>query len=453
MNGWSNCLRGAALALLLSAGGASANDIVVHAGQLLDGVDKTPRPNVSIVIHDDRIVDVEPGFVTPAGAEIIDLSHSTVLPGLIDCHVHITGQNEGGNPIVEHVTRTSYDSAVRSTAYARNTLLAGFTSVRDVGANTEVVVALKRAIQAGVVEGPRMWVSGSPLGPTGGHSDQANGLDPELSHPGWADNIVDSPEAARRIVRLHRQEGVDLIKIMPSGGVLSIGDDPSKQLMADDEIKAVIDTAHSLGLKVAAHAHGKQAIDAAVRLGVDSIEHGSYADAESYKLMKEHGTYLVPTMLIAMSVVEVAKTHPEQLNPSSAAKALVVGPLIRENLHNAYLAGVKIAFGTDEGLVPHGQNAREFALMVDAGMKPIDAIIAATGSAADLIGDKEDIGSVRPGRYADLVAVDGDPLTDITLLQHVRFVMKGGVVYKQAGQIVPRQSGTGGGAIGGDADY
>jgi imidazolonepropionase-like amidohydrolase len=169
--------------------------------------------------------------------------------------------------------------------------------------------------------------------------------------------------------------------------------------------------------------------------------------------MKEHGTYLVPTMLIAMSVVEVAKTHPEQLNPSSAAKALVIGPLIRENLHNAYLAGVKIAFGTDQGLVPHGQNAREFALMVDAGMKPIDAIIAATGSAANLIGDTADIGSVRQGRYADLVAVDGDPLADIALLQRVQFVMKGGVVYKQAGQIIPRQLGTGGGSIGGDADW
>jgi imidazolonepropionase-like amidohydrolase len=240
---------------------------------------------------------------------------------------------------------------------------------------------------------------------------------------------------------------------MPSGGVLSIGDDPKKQLMADDEIKAVIDTAHSLGLKVAAHAHGKQAIDAAVRLGIDSIEHGSYADEETFKLMKEHGTYLVPTMLIAQSVVDVAKTHPEQLNPSSAAKALIIGPLIHVMLHNAYEAGVKIAFGTDEGLVPHGQNAREFALMVDAGMKPMDAIIAATGSAADLIGDRQDIGSVQAGRYADLVAVDGDPLADITILQHVQFVMKGGVIYRQGGQIIPRQEATGDSAIGADADY
>jgi imidazolonepropionase-like amidohydrolase len=287
-----------------------------------------------------------------------------------------------------------------------------------------------------------MWVSGSPLGPTGGHNDSANGLDPALSNPEWKDNIVNSPEDARRVVREHHQRGVDLIKIMPSGGVLSIGDNPNQQLMADDEIKAVIDTAHSLGMKVAAHAHGRDAINAAVRAGVDSIEHGSFGDATSYQLMKQHGTYLVPTLLIAQAVYDVARTHPEQLNPSSAAKALKVAPIIQQNFHNAYVAGVKIAFGTDEALVPHGQNAKEFALMVKYGMKPMDAIVAATSSAADLIGDTQDIGSVQKGRYADIVAVNGDPLTDITQLQHVGFVMKGGTIYKQNYQIVPRQLGT-----------
>lgn len=438
MKAWNSLAAAFALFVVLGALPAAAHDIVVHAGRLIDGVDKTPRANVSILIRDDRIVSVEPGFTTPAGADVIDLSHQTVLPGLIDCHVHVTGQFDGGNPIAEAVTETDYDSAVKSTAYARHTLLAGFTSVRDVGAEAGVVIALKKAIAKGIVDGPRMWVAGPPLGPTGGHSDSANGLDPALSHPGWMDNIVDSPQDARRIVRKLRQEGVDLIKIMPSGGVLSIGDDPNRQLMADDEIAAVVQTAHSLGLKVAAHAHGKRAIEAAVRLGVDSIEHGSFGDEETYALMKEHGTYLVPTMLIAQTVYELAKTHPEQLNPSSAAKAIAVAPRIQKNLHDAYEAGVKIAFGTDQGLVPHGENAREFALMVKAGMKPMDAIIAATGSAADLIGDKEDIGSVAPGRYADLVAVDGDPLADITVLEHVQFVMKGGAIYKSGGQIVPR---------------
>ena len=423
----------------LAVAPALARDLVIHAGRLIDGVSAQPRTQVSILVHDDRITGVQPGFVTPAGAEVIDLSRSTVLPGLIDCHVHVTSQFDGGNPIAEEVTETRFDSAVKSTAYARATLLAGFTSVRDVGAETNVIVALKKQIAKGIVPGPRLWVSGAPLGPTGGHTDESTGLDPELSHPAWAENIIDSPEAARKAVREHKKLGVDLIKIMPSGGVLSVNDDPNRQLMADDEIKAVIDTAHALGLKVAAHAHGKQAIDTAVRLGVNSIEHGSFADAESYKLMKQHGTYLVPTLLIAHAVYIVAKTHPEQLNPSSAQKALAVAPRIQQNLHDAYESGVKIAFGTDQGLVPHGQNAQEFALMIAAGMPSMAAIIAATGSAADLIGDPQDIGSVRPGRYADIVAVDGDPLSDIHTLEHVQFVMKGGEIYKQNGQIVARQ--------------
>lgn len=433
--GLRSALLAAGLALAVATP-ASSEDVVIHAGHLIDGVSRAPRDKVSIIIHDDRIVSIEAGFVTPDGARVIDLSSATVLPGLIDCHVHLSGQFDGGNPVAEAVTETSFDSAVRSTAYARNTLLSGFTSVRDVGAEMAPIVALKNAIQKGIVAGPRMWVAGPPLGPTGGHGDPMNGFDPALSHPGWKDSIVDSPDDARRIVRELRRGGVDLIKIMPSGGVLSIGDDPNQQLMTDEEIKAVIDTAHALGLKVAAHAHGKKAIDAAVRLGVDSIEHGSYADAESYKLMKQHGTYLVPTLLVAQTVFDIAKAHPEQLNPSSAKKALDVAPRVRANLHAAYLAGVKIAFGTDQGLAPHGTNAKEFALMVAAGMKPMDAIIAATGSAADLIGDTQDIGLIQPGRFADIVAVNDDPLTDITVLEHIKFVMKGGVIYKAGGRAV-----------------
>ncbi|HTT99468.1 MAG TPA: amidohydrolase family protein [Rhizomicrobium sp.] len=429
----SKFLLAASAAALLLAQQAAAKDIVIHAGHLLDGESKAERAQVSILIHDDRITGVENGFVSPAGAEVIDLSNATVLPGLIDCHDHITSNFDGGNPVAESVTRTDFDDAFLSVGNARNTLLAGFTTIRDVGANPYVVIALKKAVAHGDIAGPRMFVAGPPLGPTGGHNDPSNGFDPMLHHDGWTDWIVDSPEAARHAVRKLHQMGADLIKIMPSGGVLSIADDPNLQLMDDDEIKAVIDTAHSLHMKVAAHAHGTQAINHTVALGVDSIEHGSFADAESYKLMKQHGTYLVPTMLIAHAVVEVAKTHPEQLNPSSAAKALQVGPRIRENLANAYKAGVKIAFGTDQGLVAHGLNAQEFALMVDAGMSPADAIMAATHNAADLIGDSKDIGSIQPGRYADIVAVKGDPLNDVTELERVQFVMKGGKVYKQGG--------------------
>jgi imidazolonepropionase-like amidohydrolase len=423
-----------AAVLGLAAGAACAKDMVIHAGRLVDGTGAAPKTQVSILIHDERITAVQPGFVTPAGAEVIDLSSATVLPGLIDDHVHITMSFHKGDAIHTAMTRTGYDDAMDAVANARATLVAGFTSVRDVGGETGVVVALKRAIAAGVLPGPRMWVAGTPLGPTGGHGDAANGLDPELEHAGWTDNLIDSPEAARRTVRRLRREGVDLIKIMPSGGVMSIGDDPKLQLMEDDEIKAVIETAHALGMKVAAHAHGKQAIDHTIALGVDSIEHSSYADAESFKLYKAHGTYLVPTLLVAEKVYEHAKTHPEDLNPSTAEKAIAVTPLIQKMLHDAYAAGVKVAFGTDTfGMSAHGENAQEFALLVKAGLPPMEAIKTATWNAADLIGDTADIGTVQAGRYADIIAVDADPLKDVTVLEHVAFVMKGGVVYKAKG--------------------
>ncbi|HEY0436955.1 MAG TPA: amidohydrolase family protein [Phenylobacterium sp.] len=430
----------AGAALAATAVPAAAKDVVIHAGRLIDGTGKPARVKVSIVIHDDRIAAVEDGFTAgPRGAEVIDLTTATVLPGLIDDHVHITQSFHRGDPIHTSMTRTHYDDEIDAVNNARATLLAGFTSIRDVGSETGVVVALKRAINAGALPGPRMWVAGTPLGPTGGHGDAADGLDPDLEHAGWTANLIDSPEQARKTVRRLRREGADLIKIMPSGGVMSIGDDPKLQLMEDDEIKAVIETAHSLGMKVAAHAHGKQAIDHTVGLGVDSIEHGTYADAESYKLFKAHGTYFVPTMLVGAKVVEHAKTHPEDLNPSTVRKALTVVPYMLQNMHNAYAAGVKIAFGTDTfGMSNHGENAQEFKLLVDAGMPPMEAIKAATWNAADLLGDTADVGSVQPGRYADIIAVGADPLKDVTVLEHVQFVMKGGQVVKAGGVPVVR---------------
>ena len=338
-----------AFAGTLVAASAGAVDIVVHAGRLIDGVAKVERTQVSILIHDDRITGVEDGFVSgPAGARVVDLADKTVLPGLIDCHDHITSTWRSGDTVRDLFTRSDEDDAIEATVSARNTLLAGFTSIRDVGASTRVVVALKRAVSSGVIEGPRMWVAGPVLGPTGGHGDEAGGLNPEVRNPHWLESIVDGPEEARRTVRRLRREGVDLIKIAPSGGVLSIGDDPSLQLMQDDEIKAVVETAHSLGMKVAAHAHGKQAIDHSIILGVDSIEHGSYADQASYVLMKAHGVFLVPTLLIGVEGLKrVDSAHPEEFDPSTIQKGHIIVPMLSKNLHNAYKAGVKIAFGTD----------------------------------------------------------------------------------------------------------
>lgn len=408
-------------------------ETLIHAGHLIDGSSKTVLDQVSIIIRDGRIVSVQPGFIENPAATIIDLSNETVLPGLIDSHVHITETAGTGNRIARGVTETPLDIAFRSVPEAQRELEAGFTSIRNVMAPAGTDIALKRAIEKGLVPGPRMWVSGMALSPTGGHADPATGLIPELARADMSgtferDAIVDGPDSVRRAVRLQRMRGADLIKLMVSGGVISLGDDPQAKAMADDEVAAAVDTAHALGMKVAAHAHGKKAIDAAVRLGVDSIEHGTFADAESYALMKAHGTYLIPTLLASVAGVEFMDTHPGVFEPESVAKAKATAPVMVRNLAAAYRAGVKIAFGTD--MAPHGAaQAREFVLMVErGGMSPMDAILAATGNAADLLGAADRVGSIRPGRYADIIAVSGDPLADIGRLQHVDFVMKGGAI-------------------------
>ncbi|GHC83763.1 metal-dependent hydrolase family protein [Novosphingobium pokkalii] len=408
---------------------AQARDYVIHAGHLIDGVNAGERANVSILVHDDQITGVQDGFVTPAGADVVDLSQSTVMPGLIDAHVHLTLDLTKGNAQLQSVTKSGYDETLEGVGNARLTLLAGFTSVRDVGGDTAVVVALKRAQKAGTIPGPRMWVSGSILSPTGGHGDPANGFDPALTKPEWQDGIVDGPDEAVKKVREHFRDGVDLIKIVPSGGVASVGDDPQAQLMTDAEIKAVVETAHTLHLRVAAHAHGAQAIDHASDIGVDSIEHGSFATPASYTIMKSHGTYLVPTLIAGATVVEFAQKHPELLGPSMAEKALAVGPIMAKNLYAAWKAGVKIAFGTDAGVYHHGQNAREFELMAKAGMPVADVLRSSWTGAATLIGESR-IGAISPGAFADIVATDKDPMVDVTELQRVRFVMQGGRIVK-----------------------
>ncbi len=417
--------------------GQATTAVAIQAGRLIDGVSSQVRGPSTIVITGDRITSVENGFVAPAGARVIDLRTSTVLPGLIDSHTHITSGSIG-NAIVRAATETPLDHAVKSTTYARRTLLAGFTTIRNVGAEGGADVALKHAIEGGVVDGPRIWTARTTISITGGHGDQG-GLRPDLwVAPTWTDGIVDSPDEARKAVRYQHKYGADLIKITATGGVLSIGDSGDAQQFTDEELRAIVESAHLLGLKVAAHAHGKQGIISAIRAGVDSIEHGTYSDDEAFAAFKEHGAYLVPTIIAGKTVAEMA-TVPGYFHPTVQAKAERIGPLIQGMFGRAYAAGVKIAFGTDSGVSEHGDNAREFGYMVEAGMPPMEAILSATRGASDLLGAADRVGSIQAGRFADVIAVTGDPLADISELQRVTFVMKGGVVYK--GQMAETRTG------------
>jgi len=409
---------------------AQAEDIAIHAGTLIDGTGAAPRSRVTIRVHDDTIVGVDAGYTTPAGARVIDLSQATVMPGFIDCHIHISDKLPSRvNATADWLTHTNIDRAFDAAVNARAMLQQGFTSGRDVGGGDETV-ALREAINERKVPGPRLWVSLEPLGPTGGHGDPRSGLDGGLSHPEWNYGRVDSPDEARLRVREHQRRGATVIKIMPSGGIASTGDDPHAQLMTNEEIRAVVDTAHALGLKVAAHTYPSPAIDNAVRAGVDSIEHGSFASADTLALMKAHGTVLVPTLTVYEIYYKAASEHPELLTPGTAPKELANDLLPKRNLPLAIKSGVKIAYGTDIG---EGDHAMEFGLLVANGMTPMQALLTATKESAGLIGAADRIGSVQAGRYADIVATDGDPLQDVKRFGQVSFVMKGGVVYRSGG--------------------
>jgi len=415
------------------AASASAATTAVHCGQLIDTQAGKLLGETTVVIDDKRIVSVAAGHHVPAGATEIDLATQTCMPGLIDSHTHLSGQTSP-TQYTDQFRWNTADYVIRSTVYARTTLLAGFTTVRNVGDNVNETIALRNAVAAGIVPGPRIFSAGMAIGSTGGHADPTDGYRADLAADhGPHDGIINGADDAWKAVRQHYKDGADLIKIMPSGGVLDESKSADNAQMTMEEIKAVVAAAHDYGMTVAAHAHGAEAIRRAVIGGVDSIEHGTYMNDEDMKLMKEHGTWYVPTIIAGKYVEEKAKI-PGYFPPQVALKAAAVGPLIQATAGRAYKAGVKIAFGTDAAVYPHGDNAKEFGYMVAAGMPPMYAIQAATTHAAELLKQDKDLGSISAGKFADIVAVAGNPLNDIGLMTKISFVMKEGVVYKQDGK-------------------
>ncbi len=407
----------------------------LHCGHLVDTAAGTVLGATTIVIEGKRVRAVNGGSAPVPGATEIDLHDQTCLPGLIDSHAHLTGQTSP-TQYVDQFHWNIADYAVRSTVYARRTLLAGFTTVRNLGDEANESVALRNAINAGILPGPRIFTAGQAMGSTGGHADPTDGYRVDLAgDPGPGNGVINGPEDAVKGVRLHYKLGDDLIKIMPSGGVLDESASGDNAQMTLEEIRAVTSTAHDYGFTVAAHAHGAEAIRRAVLGGVDSIEHGTFMDAEDMKLMVERGTWYVPTIIAGDFVARQSKV-PGYYPPQVAAKAAAIGPLIMATAGRAYKAHVKIAFGTDAAVYPHGQNAHEFELMVQAGMPPMFALQAATVNAAQLLRHDKELGSVAAGRTADVVAVPGDPIADISVMKRVSFVMKDGVVYKLNGSPV-----------------
>ena len=403
---------------------------VIHAGELLDVMEEEVLSEQTIIVEEDRITTVVQGYQEPGPDDVlIDLSNAFVMPGLMDMHVHIITET-GPSRFRRRFTDEPGDYAFRSVRYAERTLMAGFTTVRDLGTGSSLAQSMRDAINNGYLVGPRIFTAGKSLATTGGHADPSNGVNARLrGDPGPAEGVVNSPEDGRKAVRARYKEGSDLIKITATGGVLSEAKSGENPQFTVEEVEAIVATAKDYGFKVAAHAHGAEGMRRAVLGGVDSIEHGTYMNEEVMRLMKKRGTWFVPTIAAGMFVAEKAKIDgyfSELVRPKAAA----IGPVIAGTFAKAYEEGVKIAFGTDTGVPPHGDNWKEFGYMVDGGMPPMEALIAATRSGAELLDQTEDLGSIEAGKIADIVAYPRSPILDISVMGEVQFVMKAGEVFK-----------------------
>lgn len=406
-----------------------AQKTIIHCGNLIDGKSNDVQPQMTVVVEGNKITAIQKGFTKPSGDEkLIDLSQKTVMPGLIDMHVHLEGETNKDQSL-QRFTLNDADIAFRSTVFAKKTLLAGFTTVRDLG-GSGVNIALRNAINQGFVVGPRVITAGKSIATTGGHADPTNSFRKDLmGDPGPKEGVINSPEEARQAVRQRYKDGSDMIKITATGGVLSLAKDGSGPQFTDEELKAIIETAKDYGMHTAAHAHGVEGMKRAVMAGITTIEHGTKMTEEIMDLMKQKGTFFVPTISAGKFVAEQAKVA-GYYHPLVVPKALEIGPQIQETFRKAYKRGVKIAFGTDAGVFPHGDNAKEFGYMVEVGMPAMEAIKSATVVNAGILGMGDKVGTIETGKLADLVATDENPLTNIKTLEKVFFVMKDGVVYK-----------------------
>ncbi|REG81371.1 metal-dependent hydrolase family protein [Algoriphagus antarcticus] len=417
------------LALMLSFG-LYAQKTYIHAGKLVDVKNKKILSEQTIVVEADKIISVNPGFQSGGSKDsTIDLKDKTVMPGLMDMHVHIEGETSP-TQYVDGFRNNEADIAFRSIHFAEKTIMAGFTTVRDLG-GSGVNIALRNAINSGKVIGPRIYTAGKSIAPTGGHADPTNGVRRDLMRdPGPDEGVINGPYEARKAVRQQVKFGADLIKVTATGGVLSVARDGSAPQFAQDELDAVVQTAADFGIMVAAHAHGDEGMQRAIKAGVTSIEHGTMMSEETMDMMKEKGTWLVPTITAGMSAAAFAEI-PGYYPAVVAEKAKRIGAQIQETFGKAYKKGVKIAFGTDAGVFAHGDNYREFIYMTEVGMPNLEAIQSATITNAIFLGIEDKLGSIEPGKLADIIAVDGDPEQDIKVMKDVVFVMKEGKVVKK----------------------